>query len=229
MIAHVLRHVLHEDLGAFARVLREDGWTTDYREVPVAGVDHQAVLACDLLVVLGGPCGAHEGEQYPWLAPEIAAIGERLRAGRPTLGICLGAQLMATALGARVYPGTAGAEIGWGAVELSAAGRGGPLAALEKVPLLHWHGDTFDLPERATLLASTAAYPDQAFAIGDHALGLQFHPEVDGAGIEHWLIGQAGAVDVARLRHDARTHGPAAGRAGSRMLRAWTARAFATA
>ncbi len=226
MIAHVLRHVLHEDMGVFHDVLIAEGWEVGHNEVPVAGIDHEGSIAADMVIVLGGPCAAYKGAAYPWLVPEIATIAERVAAGKPTIGICLGAQLIATALGARVYPGEAGAEIGWGSVTLTDAGRAGPLAALEGVPLLHWHADTFDLPEGATLLASTPACANQAFAIGHHVLGLQFHPEVDGSGIEHWLIGQAGNVDATALREGALAHGAAAGRAGAAMLRAWLAKAI---
>ena len=92
--------------------------------------------------------------------------------------------------------------------------------------MLHWHGDTYALPSGAVRLASTPRYAEQAFAIGANVLGLQFHPEVDGGGIEHWLIGQAGAVNVDSVRADADKHGMNAGRAGAAMLRDWLARAF---
>ena len=225
--AHVLRHVLHEDLGAFHDVLLAEGWAVTHNEVPVEGVDTAGVADADLVIVLGGPCGAYETGAYPWLAPEIAAIRARIAAGGATLGICLGAQLIAAALGARVYPGGAGQEIGWGPVALTEAGRAGPLAVLDGVPVMHWHGDTFDLPDGATLLASTDAYRNQAFGVGAQVLALQFHPEVDGSGIEHWLIGQAGTIDPAAMRDGARAHGAAAGRAGAAMLRAWLSRAAA--
>ena len=223
--ARVLRHVLHEDMGAFGGVLDADGWDWGYDEVPIGGPNRDAALAADLLVVLGGPCGAYEGAGYPWLAPETALIADRIRAGGAVLGVCLGAQLIAAALGARVYPGGAGAEIGWGPVDLTAAGHAGPLAALDGVAVIHWHGDTYALPSGAVRLASTPRYAEQAFAIGANVLGLQFHPEVDGSGIEHWLIGQAGTVDVAELRAGAAAHGAAVGRSGAAMFRAWLAQA----
>lgn len=219
--AHVLRHVLHEDMGVFHDVLIADGWSVDYTEVPVSGVDREGALGADVLFVLGGPCAAYEGDFYPWLAAETALIAERIAAGGAVLGICLGAQLIAAALGARAYPGTSGAEIGWRPVALTQAGRAGSLGGLEGVAVMHWHGDTFDLPIGATLLASTPAYANEAFAIGDRVLGLQFHPEVDGSGIEHWLIGQAGAVDMDDMRDGARAYGRSAGRAGAELLRRW--------
>ena len=149
------------------------------------------MAAADLLVVLGGPIGAYEEELYPFLADELRVIERRLAAGRPVLGICLGSQLMARALGARVYPGT-GKEIGWAPLQLTAAGRDSCLAPLGGgAPVLHWHGDTFDLPKGASLLASTPRYKNQAFAWQRHGLALQCHIEATAAGLERWYIGHA--------------------------------------
>ena len=185
-----IRHVHFEHLGSFGPVLRADGYDVAYRD---AGVDDLTAIdpaAHDLVVVLGGPIGAYQEGTYPFLRDELRLIEARLAAAKPTLGICLGSQLMARALGARVYPGP-DKEIGWSELDLSAAGRASPLAALDGVHVLHWHGDTFDLPSGAELLASTAKCRNQAFALGRHALGLQFHAEVDAAEIERWLIGHA--------------------------------------
>jgi GMP synthase (glutamine-hydrolysing) len=154
----------------------------------------------DLLIVLGGPIGAYEDDLYPTLKDELKLLERRLAAQRPTLGICLGAQLMARALGARVYP-TGGKEIGWGPVTLSAAGRESAFRHLgqDGVAVLHWHGDTFDLPQDATLLASTGFSRNQAYAWGANAVGLQFHPEACAAGLEQWFIGHACEIAGARL------------------------------
>jgi hypothetical protein len=120
-----------------------------------------------LLIVLGGPIGAYETDTYPFLAAEIALLERRLMHDRPTLGICLGSQLMAKALGARVFPGPL-KEIGWGRIDLTEAGAGSSLASLgsEDSEVLHWHGDTFDLPAGAVRLACNANYENQAFAFG---------------------------------------------------------------
>ena len=113
------------------------------------------------------------------------------------LGICLGAQRRAAALGARVYPGAI-KELGWAPLEFTAAGLASDIAPPAQAPaVLHWHGDTFDLPRGASLLASTAAVPHQIFAWGERVLAFQCHPEVLGDRIEAWLIGHA--LEIAAL------------------------------
>ncbi len=215
-----LRHLAFEDLGGFATVLNDAGYDITYRDV---GVDPPGdLIAPDLVVVLGGPIGVYQTDLYPFLADEIAALRARVAAGRRTVGICLGAQLLAAALGARVHPGN-GPEIGWGPVTVAA---GGPLAALSGVPVLHWHGDTYELAPGAVHLASTARYVQQAFAVGDHVLAFQFHPEVGYDGFERWLIGHAAelaraGIDPRDLRRDAQAFGAAAVAAGRACLATW--------
>ncbi|HCO56053.1 MAG TPA: glutamine amidotransferase, partial [Pelagibacterium sp.] len=136
-----IRHIGFEDLGSFADPLRAAGYDIEYIDVAErdpAGLDP---LAADLLVVLGGPIGVYDHDGYPVVTDEIDLLRARLAADLPTLGLCLGAQLMAAALGARVYRGPA-KEIGWSALDLSDAAATGPLAVLREVPVLHWHGDT---------------------------------------------------------------------------------------
>lgn len=228
----VLRHVAFEDLGVFAEPLAERGFSFDVRQAGVDTVSDAEWRDADLAVVLGGPIGVYETDKYPWLERQTAQLRGRLAAGRPTVGVCLGAQLIAAALGERVYPGAA-KEIGWAPVELSEAGRAGPLAVLEGQPVLHWHGDTFDLPEGAARLASTSVTPNQAFALGDTVLGLQFHPEADPKHIEAWLIGHtaeltAAGIDLAAVRADTARYGEAAARAGQALITAWLDRTFPT-
>jgi len=223
-----IRHVHFEDLGAFDDVLRRHDYTVRYCDVGIDDIVGVDPLAPDLIVVLGGPISAYQELTYPFLGQELALLERRLAAARPTLGICLGAQLMARALGARVYPAPT-KEIGWGELQLSEAGRNEPLRHFAGVPVLHWHGDTFDLPEGAEVLASTEICPNQAFSLGRHALACQFHPEITASGFERWLVGHA--VEIAAvlgsspnaLRRDTERFAPQAGRRGKACLSEWLA------
>ena len=225
--AVAIRHVCFEDLGSFAAVLSARGFDVTYLD---AGVDDLASLdaiAPDLLVVLGGPIGAYEEAIYPFLADELRLLERRLAADRPTLGLCLGAQLMARALGARVYPGPA-KEIGWIPLSLTEAGRASPLVHLDggKTSMLHWHGDTFDLPAGATLLASTEICRHQAFSWGRNALAFQCHPEARKAAMERWFIGHASelagaGLSVPRLREDTARFGSELEAQGVRCFAEW--------
>jgi GMP synthase (glutamine-hydrolysing) len=212
--AVVLSHVVFEDLGTLAGPLLERGFEIESVVAATAPFPLVRAESCDLLVVMGGPMGVYEQQDYPFLTDEIALIGQRLAARKPILGVCLGAQLMAASLGARVYPGANGKEIGWSA--LDAAPTSAPpewfAPLLENgLEVLHWHGDTFDLPPGALHLASSKLYANQAFAIGDSALAVQFHPEVTAAGLESWYRGHAvelrnAGISVAGLRQAAQEH-----------------------
>lgn len=210
--AVAIRHLAFEDLGCFGPVLERAGYKVHYYD---AGVDELWTLdplTTGLIVVLGGPIGAYEEEKYPFLTEELQLIERRLACGKPIFGVCLGAQLMARVLGAKVYPGPA-KEIGFSELTLTDAGRRSCLNVFEGGPVLHWHGDRFDLPEGAEALASTEICPVQAFSYGANAFGAQFHPEAGGEGFERWLIGHtielgAAGVDVPRLRADNEHWGP---------------------
>src|SRR5579885_2849884 len=175
--ATAIRHVHFEDLGTLGAILEDCGYRVRYADACVDDIGALDPTADSLVIVLGGPIGAYEENLYPVLKDELKLLEKRLAASRPTLGICLGAQMMARALGARVYPG-GGKEIGWAPLLLSEAGRASCLAPLGDAPVLHWHGDTFDLPKGAVHLASTPRYRQQAFAWQRHGLALQCHIEV---------------------------------------------------
>jgi GMP synthase (glutamine-hydrolysing) len=222
----VIRHVAFEDLGSFDAVLRQRGFAVRIVEA-ADGLPDLDAPAADLLVVLGGPIGVYETASYPFLNREIALVRERLAAGQPVLGLCLGCQIMAAALGSPVYPGPA-KEIGWGPLQLSVAGMASPLVHLAGIDVLHWHGDTFDLPAGAIHLAATPATRNQAFAFAGNALALQFHPEVTEAGLQHWLVGHAcelaaAGLSVAALREETARKAPALAAAGPALLRDWLA------
>jgi GMP synthase (glutamine-hydrolysing) len=221
--AAAIRHVAFEDLGLLEPLLAARGFAVTYLEA--ATDDLSPARDAELTVVLGGPISVNDRADYPFLDAEIALVADRLAAGRPLWGFCLGAQAMAAALGARIY--AAGArEIGWAALSLTERGRH-ELAELEGVPVLHWHGETFDLPDGARLLASTGLTPHQGFSLGDHALALQFHPEVTARGLERWFVGHTGeiaatpGIDVGSLRAATARHAAACAGAGTALFSRW--------
>ena len=228
--AVVLQHLAFEDLGIIEPLLTERGYTirtVDLVSSPEARPDS---VVGDLLVVLGGPIGVYEEEQYPFLRAEKRIVRDWLAAGRPALGVCLGAQLLAEVLGADVTP-TGRKEIGFAPLTLTDTGRTSVLAPLappgeEPVPVLHWHGDEFAIPDGADRFAETPGFPNQAFALGDQVLGLQFHLEADHRRIEDWLVGHAheiaaSGLDPRSIRDDAERHGPRLERAATTVLGAW--------
>jgi GMP synthase (glutamine-hydrolysing) len=228
-----VRHVAFEDLGLLGPLVASRGYGVRYHDAGVQSFDPETLLAPDLLIVLGGPIGVYEQDTYPFIADEIAAIAARLAAGKPTLGICLGAQMMAAALGARVAPGPV-KEVGWAPVTLSSAGRKSALAPLGATPVLHWHGDNCELPAGCTQLASTAHCPVQAFVRTPQQLGLQFHLETEPARFESWLVGHTielakAGLDPRELRTQARTMGPVTRELGKKVLAAWLDKAVEAA
>ena len=182
MIVHCLQHVPFEGPGSIGDWVRRRrhvlGVTRFHREEPLP-----AVADVDLLVVMGGPMNVHEESKYPWLTREKRFIGAAIAAGREVLGVCLGAQLIADVLGARVYANTE-KEIGWFAIErteaAAASGLFGPFP--QRFEVFHWHGDTFDIPSGALHVARSEGCSHQAFVYGERVVGLQFHLEMAQAG-----------------------------------------------
>lgn len=174
-----------------------EGFTTDFSKIDA--------LEPDILVVMGGSMGVYEADLYPYLHHEIRILKERVAADKPTLGICLGSQLMAASQGCSVYKGKQGKEKGFFPVTLTEAGTQTPLVhfAPDKTRVLHMHGDTFDLPENATLLASTDLYKNQAYRIGKNCFATQFHPEFNHAGFENMMVEDNGKIDVVDFRRQA--------------------------
>lgn len=225
--ALAIRHVGFEDAGAFAPALSDAGYALRYWD---AGGDPAQLDTADpdVLLVLGGPIGADQDSLYPFLRQELALIERRLAARKPVLGICLGAQLIARAAGARIYPAPA-REIGFGPIDLTAAGQASCLAPFAHDPItLHWHGDTFDLPKGAERLASTDVCENQAFSLGPGAIGFQFHPEAGHQSLEPWLVGHAvelaaAGMDVAQLRAEAELYGPRLAKKAREVAASWLA------
>ncbi|WP_024520244.1 glutamine amidotransferase [Bradyrhizobium sp. Tv2a-2] len=210
--AVALRHVAFEDLGLLAPIMDREGWSVSFCEAAVDDLTHRSIRNAELLIVLGGPIGVYETDDYPFLSSELALIEYRLSRDLPTLGICLGSQLMAKALGSRVFKGPI-KEIGWDTIDLTDEGRTSCLGAFQgdDAVVLHWHGDTFDLPREAKRLASNRNYENQAFAYGRNALGLQFHLEADPRQLEEWYVGHtvelaAAQVSIAGLRAATQQH-----------------------
>jgi GMP synthase (glutamine-hydrolysing) len=182
----VLQHIACEPPGVYEDVLHE-GRAALHRVEVDAGDELPDWREFGAIVAMGGPMSANDDAALPWLADEKQLIGEAARAGLPYWGVCLGVQLLAASLGARVYAG-AQPEVGVLPVELTEEGRRDPVfsALPETLPALQWHGDTFDLPPGAVRLAGSPAYPNQAFRF-ERAYGVQFHLEVSGAMACEWM------------------------------------------
>lgn len=218
----VIEHEELAHLGSFRPVLEERGWN-------IVRVSADAIASAprdvDLVIVLGGSMGVYESVEHPYLTSELAFLEERLNAERPTLGVCLGAQLMAAALGATVAPGKS-VEIGFRMIRPTDAGTDSPLRHVAGIPMMQWHGDTFDIPAGAVRLASSAEYTNEAFGLGNYGLGLQFHPELTGDMYEEWITsgsGELGAlgIEATDLRAQRDEHAAAMEQAARRLLGEW--------
>jgi GMP synthase-like glutamine amidotransferase len=182
----VLQHIACEPPGVYEDVLHERGATL-HRVAVDAGDELPDWREFAAIVAMGGPMSVNDDAELPWLRAEKELLADAVRAGTPFWGVCLGVQLLAASLGARVYAGPQ-PEVGVLPVELTEEGRRDPVFSVlpPSVPALQWHGDTFDLPEGAVRLTGSAAYPNQAFRVGS-AYGVQFHLEVSPEMAREWM------------------------------------------
>lgn len=175
MRAHYLQHVPFEGLGSIAPWLEAAGYQVTATRLFEAPALPEPEMP-DLLVVMGGPMSVNDEDEFPWLVAEKQFIRAVIDAGTPVLGICLGAQLIASALGARVYPNDE-KEIGWFPIQGIASADDTHFSFPASVEVFHWHGETFDLPPGGVRLAQSGACKNQAFQFGTSVIGLQFHLE----------------------------------------------------
>jgi GMP synthase (glutamine-hydrolysing) len=228
--ALVVQHLRCEPPGTFTDVLARHRVTIETAELDEGDTlpDWRGV---DLVVVMGGPMGVYDEAEHPWLAGEKTWIAAAVRAGVPYFGVCLGAQLLAASLGARVRSGGP-PEVGVLPVTLTDEGRADPVASVlgEQFLALQWHGDTFDIPAGAAWLGRSPAYPHQAMRFGDVAYAVQFHVEVTEAMFAEWgnvpayaasaqaALGASGFDSLARAFAENRA---AMAQAAERMFHTW--------
>lgn len=210
----VLRHVEHEHLGSLTDALHARGLPFEYVDIFRGGVVPADISESAGLIVMGGPMGVYEVDQYPFIRNELDLIRRAVTAGLPVLGICLGSQLIAAALGARVYP-SGRKEIGWYGLRTVEPGDSFAATLPESFMGFHWHGDTFDLPVGAVRLFESDLFPNQGFRFGRNVLALQFHFEVDRKLVAEWLadpgcqaeIAGVAGISAAGILDDTARHG----------------------
>lgn len=227
MKVHWFQHVEFEGLGLIETWLKARGHELSATRWWAGEVAGQEAEAADWLIVMGGPMNIYQHRDYPWLVAEKAAIAAAVTRGVRVLGVCLGAQLIADVLGGKVMQ-NAEREIGWWPVRAVPEGAGSRYAFPAESNVLHWHGDTFTLPPGATRLAESAGCAQQAFAVGERVLGLQFHLEMSGAAIA--AIAGACADEIAaggrwvqtaeKIKAGVFEHAPDANKLLSRLLTA---------
>jgi GMP synthase (glutamine-hydrolysing) len=204
----VFQHVPYEPLGPLDPLLKQAGFRIRYVNFGRNPDERPTLDGYAALIILGGPMNADNTAEFPHLATELELISDALQRDMSILGICLGAQLLAKALGGTVHVG-AGREIGWYSVDVTEVGQNDPVLSTfgQQQEVFQWHDDVIELPDHVEHLAGSENCPVQAFRHGEHAYGFQFHLEVDGAMIERWLtIPQHqsefadGAVDPEHIR-----------------------------
>ncbi len=204
----ILKNISSEGPGTIEDHLREVG--IGYRIVDLSSQELPPAGEDDTLVIMGGPMSVNESDRYRFIAKEVELARDFMRKGKKVFGICLGAQIMASALGAKVYPGPE-KEIGWFDIELQEEGIRDPLMKKlavhpkagdfwKKFKVFHWHGETFDLPAGAVRLAKSELYPNQAFRYGNNSYAFQFHIEVRKEMVYGWLKDEP--VDMEKVARD---------------------------
>jgi len=186
MRAHIFQHLSFEGPGTIQPWLQKAGFDISFT---VFSEDPKLpnIPDIDFLVIMGGSMSVNDEEKYPWLISEKQFIREFIASGKPVLGICLGAQMIASALGAKVYRNPE-KEIGWFPIQILKSSNPQIFQFPNPFTPLHWHGETFDLPEGAVLLASSEATKNQAFQYGKNVLAIQFHPEANRETLEDFCF-----------------------------------------
>ncbi|MDH5424627.1 MAG: gamma-glutamyl-gamma-aminobutyrate hydrolase family protein [Gammaproteobacteria bacterium] len=221
--AVIVRHVAYEGLGLFTRVLELKGYDIIYMDAGVADLSRAITTQADILIVLGGPVSINDMVRFPYLVDELKLVENRLKNHLPVLGIGLGAQIMAKALGASVYP-MSEQEYGWAPVQIHTDSD--VIKPLSAMHVLHWHSNGFSLPVGAQLLASTAKCVVQAFS-WEKSMALQFHAEVDVTKFEQWVLGHANEIQLSEprclyeLRAGAEKYGPLLAKQSTSMMANW--------
>ncbi|HUY39484.1 MAG TPA: type 1 glutamine amidotransferase [Candidatus Binataceae bacterium] len=225
----VLQHHPAENLGAIAQELESAALAWQYVRIHDGHPVPKDTKGAGGLIVMGGPMAVYQTDRFPFLIHEMKLVENAIKQDRPVLGICLGAQIVAAALGAKVEKNPAGKEIGWHRVRLSPAAREDRLfrGVAETLTPFHWHGDHFELPAGAVALASSDKTPCQAFRHGEKTWALQFHLEVTRAGIEN--MSNAFARELEREKISANemlaasdTHLPALGTIAQTVFSRWS-------
>ena len=201
---YVLQHHPAENLGRIADALEGAALAWQYVRIHDGHLVPANMKGAGGLIVMGGPMGVYQTDRYPFLEDEMTLIRDAVEQGRPVMGICLGAQIVAAALGAKVEKNPRGKEIGWHPVRLAAAAKDDRLfkGIAETITTFHWHGDYFEVPPNAVSLASSDKTPCQAFRYGTNVYGLQFHIEVSHDGVAQMASAFARELEREKISAD---------------------------
>ena len=223
-------HEFADDIGSYGLFLKQQGITPHVFLAPETDFAALDARIPDVVIVMGGPMGVYEAGQYAWMNPELDFIARRIAADKPLLGVCLGSQMIAHVLGAPVFKGSQGKEIGWHPVAMNDAGMLGPLRHLDQSNTLvtQWHGDTFLLPSQAVLLGSSRKYENQAYSYGRNVMAVQFHPEMTADVFARWMLDTGNELpevngDRAALAIQSRKNGPGLLKGNFNFFAGWLA------